>query len=86
MRAIIPVFQRDSNESLYIQLYKYIKEEILHGYAVPGEKLPSLRNLSSSLGISLTTTEQAYNQLLVEGYISSRPHSGFYVNDLIREK
>lgn len=82
MRAIIPVFQRDSNESLYIQLYKYIKEEILHGYAVPGEKLPSLRNLSSSLGISLTTTEQAYNQLLVEGYISSRPHSGFYVNDL----
>ena len=66
MRAIIPVFQRDSNESLYIQLYKYIKEEILHGYVVLGEKLPSLRNLSSSLGISLTTTEQAYNQLLVD--------------------
>lgn len=65
-----------------MQLYNYIKKEILQGYAVPGEKLPSLRNLSSSLNISLTTTEQAYNQLLVEGYISSKPNSGFFVNDL----
>ncbi len=38
-------------------------------------KLPSLRQLAKENGISVTTVETAYNQLLVEGYIESRPKS-----------
>ena len=45
-----------------------------------GEKLPSLRNLAKSLGLSITTVEQCYNQLLVEGYIYSKAQSGYYVS------
>lgn len=82
MRAIIPVFRPESGHPLYLQLYDCIRSEITEGHAVPGEKLPSLRNLSSSLGISLTTVQQAYNQLLVEGYIESRPHSGYFISSL----
>ena len=66
MKAIIPVFNVDSPRSLYLQLYDYIKKEILAKAIVPEEKLPSLRNLSASLGLSLTTVELAYNQLAVE--------------------
>lgn len=71
-----------SSDSYYKQLYDYIKREILVGNILAGEKLPSLRSLASSLEISLTTVEQAYNQLLVEGYIYSKPQSGYYVSDL----
>lgn len=79
MKPIIVQFDANSRKPLYIQLYDYIKVEILSGNMVTGEKLPSLRLLSKSLNISITTTELAYNQLLVEGYIISKPQSGFYV-------
>lgn len=82
MKAIIPNFQGDSAIPLYQQLYQYIKKAILEGGILPTEKLPSLRSLSRSLGLSLTTVELAYNQLLVEGYIYSRPQSGYFVNQV----
>lgn len=68
--------------ALYLQIYDTIKNEILSGKAAVGEKLPSLRALSKTLGVSITTTELAYNQLLVEGYITSRPQSGYYVAEI----
>lgn len=63
---------------LYEQLYEAIKAEILSGAIAGGEKLPSKRALAEHLGISPITVENAYNQLLTEGYLSSRPRSGFY--------
>ena len=82
MKPKVLDFAGTDKTPLYIQLYNQIKEEILsHGLAA-GDKLPSLRKLSAQLGVSITTTELAYNQLLVEGYIVSRPQSGFYVAEI----
>lgn len=79
----IYINQNDSNEKfLYLQLYDIIKQRILTGEMKSGEKLPSLRTLSKDLSISITTAELAYNQLLVEGYISSRPKSGYYIAEI----
>jgi len=69
--------------ALYLQIYDHIKNQILHGEASAGEKLPSLRRLSGELGVSITTTELAYNQLMVEGYITSRPQSGYYIAEVV---
>lgn len=80
MKALLPIIDKNGKEPYYLQLYNYIKSSILRGETAEGEKLPSLRNLSKSTGLSLTTIEQAYNQLLVEGYISSKAQSGYYVN------
>ena len=80
-----PIFlNQDENGSgfLYLQLYTAIKKEILSGEMQADEKLPSLRSLASDLGISITTIELAYNQLLVEGYIYSRPRSGYRVSKI----
>lgn len=79
MKPIMLQFDHGGKTPLYIQLYRYLKDEITCGRIEAGEKLPSLRRLSRDLSISITTTEQAYNQLLVEGYITSRPQSGYYV-------
>ncbi|MBE6020570.1 MAG: PLP-dependent aminotransferase family protein [Clostridiales bacterium] len=80
MNTITPVLDYDSKKPLYIQLYDYIKTEISSGRLAAGSKLPSLRALAAALKISITTIELAYNQLAVEGYITSKEKSGYYVN------
>lgn len=67
---------------LYEQLYRAMKEDILSGAIGGGEKLPSKRALAEHLCVSCITVETAYNQLLAEGYVISRPRSGFYVENL----
>lgn len=84
MKAILPVFDESRHEPYYMQLYSYIKKAITAGEIEAGERLPSLRNLSKSTGLSITTVEKAYDQLLVEGYITSRAQSGFYAERVAR--
>lgn len=45
----------------------------------PGAKLPSLRQLAVTLKVSTSTVVEAYERLVAEGAIVSRPGSGFYV-------
>ena len=68
-----------SGEHLYEQIYEYIKDEIMKGKLPAGERLPSTRNLAEFLQISRTTVDQAYGQLVSEGYIEARPYKGFFV-------
>ncbi|MGM9569789.1 MAG: PLP-dependent aminotransferase family protein [Phascolarctobacterium sp.] len=75
-------FANLQGESMYIHLYKCIKNDILAGTLQAKEKLPSKRMLAKNLGISLITVENAYAQLLVEGYIYSEPKRGYYVSTL----
>jgi GntR family transcriptional regulator / MocR family aminotransferase len=69
----------NSSKSLYLQLYEQIKEQINAGDLLANSKLPSVRHLSSTLGVSISTVENTYRQLLLEGYIESRPRSGYFV-------
>lgn len=85
MKPIIPDFDNASGSPLYIQLYNYLKKEITEGRISKGEKLPSLRTLAKNLSISITTVEMAYNQLLVEGYVKSKPQSGYYTTSINAE-
>lgn len=68
---------------LYEQLYGYIKTEILNGHLCAREKLPSKRALCAHLKVSQNTVETAYAQLTAEGYVLSRPKSGYYVQELV---
>lgn len=67
---------------LYEQLYSHIKNDILAKNIAAGEKLPSKRVLAANLKISVITVETAYEQLISEGYIYSKPKSGYYANDI----
>lgn len=78
-------FTNTGSDSLYEYLYKCIKNDILQGTIKAGEKLPSKRTFAKNLGISVITVENAYEQLIAEGYIYSIPKKGFYVTDLKKE-
>lgn len=65
---------------LHIQLYEALKHDITTTLDI-GSKLPSIRKISQEYRISKNTVESAYSQLYAEGYIESRPKSGYYVAD-----
>lgn len=67
---------------IYEQLYEYIKNDIVKGKIQPEEKLPSKRVMADRHSISVITVENAYSQLCAEGYIYSKPRSGYYANSI----
>ena len=70
------------SEPLYQKLYLNIKRDITNGILAPNEKLPSRRALSENLGVSTVTVDNAYDQLMDEGYIYALPKKGYYVSDI----
>jgi len=70
---------KDKKAAIYMQLYEYLKEEIIKNNIKDGEKLPSIRKTSKMLKLSKTTIENAYFQLVTEGYIENKPRRGYYV-------
>ena len=70
--------------SLYEQLYRCIKDDILAGRLTAEEKLPSKRALAAHLEVSVITVKNAYEQLMAEGYIYGREKRGYYVSPVQR--
>lgn len=69
----------DSDRSIYLQLYEQLRRDIVDKQYLYGSKLPSKRILSEETGVSLISVEHAYGLLQDEGYIETRPRSGYYV-------
>lgn len=67
---------------LYEYIYQCIKEDILDGNLRQGEKLPSKRTFAKNNGISTITIQNAYDQLISEGYVYTIPQKGYYVAKL----
>jgi GntR family transcriptional regulator/MocR family aminotransferase len=73
---------RDERQTLVHQLYARLRDIILGRPELAGLRLPSTRMLSRDMGVSRTVTLTAYEQLAVEGYVTSRPGSGYFVEQL----
>ena len=69
-------------DKLYLKLYDQIRQDIIDKKYVHNQKLPSKRSLAATSGVSIKTVENAYYQLMLEGYIYSKEKSGFYVDDV----
>ncbi|MBE5907159.1 MAG: PLP-dependent aminotransferase family protein, partial [Lachnospiraceae bacterium] len=67
---------------LYEYVYKCIKRDILSGKIKPGEKLPSKRAFANNHGISTITIQNAYDQLISEGYVFTIPKKGYYISEI----
>ena len=73
---------------LYQQVIDLISENIDTGTLLPGDRLPSLRKMSKSAGVSVPTVRQAYVELERQRKVESRPQSGYFVrhfaaNDIV---
>jgi len=77
------LLDRSRPESLTTQMVDQIREAIRCARIGPGTRLPSSRRLSEQLAISRNTVVRAYDLLLMEGIVESRPASGIYVADVL---
>ena len=67
-----------------VPIYEQLKQQIVAGIArcelLPGEPLPSVRQLAADLSINLHTVAKAYNQLKDEGFLTVHRSRGVIVN------
>ena len=71
---------------LYDYLYQCIRQDIITGQLRFGERLPSKRTLAQHLNVGIITVANAYAQLAVEGYITSKEKQGYFVEDVSNYK
>ncbi|MBQ4564115.1 MAG: PLP-dependent aminotransferase family protein [Lachnospiraceae bacterium] len=78
MYELTVLLEENGKEPLYEQIYRHIREEIRQGKIEAGKKLPSTRRLAGHLGVSRSTTQLAYDQLIAEGYLTAVPCKGYF--------
>lgn len=79
------LLSNSSDEPIYQQIFKQIKEQILKGELAEGQSLPSIRSLAKELKISVITTKRAYDELEKDGYIVTVAGKGSYVATINKE-
>jgi DNA-binding transcriptional MocR family regulator len=75
MQAVAAV----TKSPLYIRIAESLLQQITRGALRAGDRVPSLRRLSSQQRVSMSTALQSYLWLERRGYLEARPQSGFYV-------
>lgn len=68
--------------TLYEHAYRCIKKDIISGKIAPGEKLPSKRAFARNNGVSTITIQNAYDQLVSEGYVCAIERKGYFVSEM----
>ncbi|HUH98206.1 MAG TPA: PLP-dependent aminotransferase family protein [Anaerolineales bacterium] len=63
----------------YEKLTRQITQLIRQGTYRPGERIPSVRQMSRQQGLSISSVLHAYLTLEDQGLIEARPQSGYYV-------
>ena len=64
---------------IYSQIVDNFRSQIVSGILLPGEKLPSVRELAGELTINPNTIQRAYRELEMDGWIASVPGKGSFV-------
>ncbi|WP_417684520.1 PLP-dependent aminotransferase family protein [Roseibium sp.] len=58
-----------------------IRERLANRTLSPGDRLPSIRRLAATMGVSPSTVVEAYDRLVADGVLRSQRGSGFYVSN-----
>ena len=86
LRHVTGVYRQDSGSVLLDgdPIYEQIRDGLRHlmvtGAVQPGEKLPSVRSLASSLAINPNTIQRAYESLEQEGYLYTVAGKGSFAS------
>ena len=75
-----------SSVAVYIQIENHVQFAIASGRLKPGDKLPSVRELSERLGVNPNTIANAYRDLEVMGLLYTRRGMGVFINKDVGSK
>ncbi len=71
--------RHETKQPLYEEVAGRISYLIEQGTLRPGDRVPSIRNLSKQMQVSINTVKEAYSQLEDRRLLEARPQSGYYV-------
>jgi GntR family transcriptional regulator/MocR family aminotransferase len=77
--ALAAELDRQSKEGLSRQLVRLLRQWIAAGRLPGNARLPASRDLAHTLTLGRNTVLEAYEQLLAEGYVVTRPGAGTFV-------
>jgi DNA-binding transcriptional regulator YhcF (GntR family) len=63
----------------YEQLRQQVTAHVLGGGLVPGDRLPSIRQLANDLGLAVGTVGRAYRELEADGVVTTHGRHGTVV-------
>ena len=64
---------------LYNQIASSIRKRILQGELQPGDRLPSVREMTLKWNCTIGTVQRAYQELAAQGLVTSRAGQGTHV-------
>lgn len=68
-----------SGTPAYLQIVRQVKDALRLGLLVPGDQMPTIRELVATLAINPNTVMKGYRELEMEGLIGGRPGQGTFV-------
>ncbi len=76
----------EQGRSIYEQIVEYIENQVLTGERLPGDRLPSVRELAVELGVNPNTVQRSYSRLQESGLIYNQRGVGYFVADTAEEQ
>lgn len=64
-------FELDNKSPIYLQIIKYIKQQIVIGELNPGDTVSSRREMALELNVNLNTVQRAYKEMGDMGIINT---------------
>ncbi|WP_090944737.1 GntR family transcriptional regulator [Nonomuraea jiangxiensis] len=68
-----------SGVATYLQLVHQVKHALRLGVLMPGDRLPTIKEVVNDLAINPNTVAKAYRELEHEGFVVGRPGLGTFV-------
>ncbi|MBB6453515.1 GntR family transcriptional regulator [Salirhabdus euzebyi] len=74
-----------SNVPIYEQIVREVRERIIQGIVKPGDKVPSIRELSAELMVNPNTVSKAYKELERSGIFVTLRGKGTFINEDVKD-
>lgn len=71
----------DSTRPIYMQIIDEIKRAVARNLLVPGEKLPSQRELAEAARVNPNTVQRAYREMEGMGLVETRRGEGTFIRE-----
>ena len=81
---MIPAVNIHSSVAVYVQIENEIQFAIASGKLKAGDQLPSVREMSQTLGVNPNTVAKSYRDLEVMGLLYTRRGMGVFINKGVR--
>jgi len=69
-----------NTKGIFLQIADSLSEKVMEGKYPPGEKIPSVRDLATEMGVNPNTVMRTYSELQTRGIIDNKRGVGYYVS------